>query len=55
MWIVTHEDLKTSPRCRAVFDALVEGMGGKLDNSGCMAAESGGSAGDSHSAKIAPM
>lgn len=22
VWIVTHEDLRTSPRCRAVFDAL---------------------------------
>jgi len=55
MWIVMHEDLKTSPRCRAVFDALVEGMDGKLDNSGRPAPESGGSAGDSHSAKIAPM
>jgi DNA-binding transcriptional LysR family regulator len=23
-WIVMHEDLRSSPRCRAVFDALVE-------------------------------
>ncbi|WP_194744381.1 LysR family transcriptional regulator [Thermaurantiacus tibetensis] len=27
LYIVMHEDLKTSPRCRAVFDALVEGLG----------------------------
>ena len=26
VWIVMHEDLKTSARCRAVFDALVEGL-----------------------------
>lgn len=26
-WIAMHEDLKTSPRCRAVFDALVIGLG----------------------------
>ncbi|HEV2574319.1 MAG TPA: LysR family transcriptional regulator [Beijerinckiaceae bacterium] len=26
LWIVMHEDLRTSPRCRVVFDALVEGM-----------------------------
>ncbi len=26
LWIVMHEDLKTSARCRAVFDALSEGM-----------------------------
>jgi DNA-binding transcriptional LysR family regulator len=25
-WVVMHEDLKTSPRCRAVFDALVGGL-----------------------------
>jgi DNA-binding transcriptional LysR family regulator len=25
-WVVMHEDLKTSPRCRATFDALVEGL-----------------------------
>lgn len=24
VWIVMHEDLSTSPRCRAVFDALVD-------------------------------
>lgn len=24
VWIVMHEDLRTSPRCRAVFDALVD-------------------------------
>ncbi len=26
LWIVMHEDLKGSARCRAVFDALVDGM-----------------------------
>ena len=26
LWVVMHEDLKTSARCRAVFDALVEGL-----------------------------
>lgn len=26
LWIVMHEDLNTSARCRAVFDALVEGL-----------------------------
>lgn len=25
-WIVMHEDLRTTPRCRAVFDALAEGI-----------------------------
>jgi DNA-binding transcriptional LysR family regulator len=25
-WIAMHEDLRDSPRCRAVFDALVEGL-----------------------------
>ena len=25
-WVVMHEDLKGSARCRVVFDALVEGM-----------------------------
>ncbi|TRL38073.1 LysR family transcriptional regulator [Rhizobium straminoryzae] len=25
-WVAMHEDLKTSPRCRATFDALVEGL-----------------------------
>jgi DNA-binding transcriptional LysR family regulator len=25
-WVVMHEDLKSIPRCRAVFDALVEGL-----------------------------
>lgn len=28
LWIVMHEDLKSSARCRAVFDALVEGLDG---------------------------
>jgi DNA-binding transcriptional LysR family regulator len=26
LWIVMHEDLKTSTRCKAVFDSLVEGL-----------------------------
>lgn len=26
MWIVMHEDLKTSARCRAVFDAMIAGL-----------------------------
>ena len=25
-WVVMHEDLRTSPRCRAVFDALVAAL-----------------------------
>lgn len=25
-WVTMHEDLRDSPRCRAVFDALVEGL-----------------------------
>jgi len=25
-WIVMHENLKTSPRCRVTFDALVTGL-----------------------------
>jgi DNA-binding transcriptional LysR family regulator len=28
LWIVMHEDLKTSARCRVVFDALVAGLSG---------------------------
>lgn len=27
LWVVMHEDLSGAPRCRAVFDALVEGLG----------------------------
>jgi DNA-binding transcriptional LysR family regulator len=26
LWVVMHEDLKTSARCRAVFDALADGL-----------------------------
>ena len=26
VWVVMHEDLRTSARCRAVFDALVDGL-----------------------------
>ena len=29
-WIVMHEDLRTSPRCRITFDALVEGLRGHV-------------------------
>jgi DNA-binding transcriptional LysR family regulator len=25
-WVTMHEDLRNSPRCRAAFDALVEGL-----------------------------
>ncbi|MEK8043991.1 LysR substrate-binding domain-containing protein, partial [Burkholderia contaminans] len=25
-WVVMHEDLRSSPRCRAVFDALADGL-----------------------------
>lgn len=28
LWIVMHEDLRASPRCRAVFDALAAGLAG---------------------------
>ncbi|MDR6201443.1 LysR family transcriptional regulator [Paraburkholderia graminis] len=27
-WVTMHEDLRSSPRCRATFDALVEGLTG---------------------------
>jgi DNA-binding transcriptional LysR family regulator len=30
MWVVMHEDLKSTPRMRTVFDALVEGLGAYL-------------------------
>ena len=30
MWVVMHEDLRNSARCRAVFDALVEELGSPL-------------------------
>jgi DNA-binding transcriptional LysR family regulator len=26
LWIVMHEDLRANAKCRAVFDALVEGL-----------------------------
>ena len=26
VWLVMHEDLRTSPRCRAAWDALAEGL-----------------------------
>jgi DNA-binding transcriptional LysR family regulator len=25
-WVVMHEDLRSTPRCRAVFDALADGL-----------------------------
>jgi hypothetical protein len=25
-WVVMHESLRTSPRCRVTFDALVDGL-----------------------------
>lgn len=28
VWVVMHEDLRHAPRCRVVFDALVEGLAG---------------------------
>lgn len=30
-WVAMHEDLRSSPRCRVVFDALVEGMAAHVD------------------------
>ncbi|MGU7778947.1 LysR family transcriptional regulator [Burkholderia sp. PU8-34] len=30
-WVVMHEDLRTSPRCRATFDALVRGLRAYVD------------------------
>ncbi len=30
VWVVMHEDLRTSPRCRATFDALVAGLAAQL-------------------------
>ena len=32
-WIVMHEDLRGNARCRAVFDALVEGLSGIIESS----------------------
>ncbi|MDH7798258.1 MULTISPECIES: LysR family transcriptional regulator [unclassified Beijerinckia] len=51
VWIVMHEDLSTSPRCRAVFDALVEGMSRSIKPD----TESSASSPDSPSAAIMPM
>ncbi|AYE32260.1 LysR family transcriptional regulator [Burkholderia pseudomallei] len=31
MWVTMHEDLRGSPRCRAVFDALAEGLDAYVD------------------------
>lgn len=32
-WIVMHEDLRSSERCRIVFDALVSGVSGYISQS----------------------
>lgn len=32
-WVTMHEDLRHSPRCRATFDALVEGLGAYIATS----------------------
>jgi hypothetical protein len=29
-WVTMHEDLRSSPRCRVAFDALVSGLLGYL-------------------------
>ena len=31
-WLAMHEDLRTSPRCRVTFDALLQGL---LEHLGC--------------------
>jgi len=33
-WITMHEDLRGSPRCRATFDALAEGLARHIDSAG---------------------
>ncbi|MBR8242677.1 LysR family transcriptional regulator [Burkholderia multivorans] len=33
-WVVMHEDLRASPRCRAVFDALANGLRGYAEGTG---------------------
>ncbi len=33
-WVVMHEDLRHHPRCSKVFDALVQGLSGYLDDAG---------------------
>jgi hypothetical protein len=30
VWVVMHEDLRGSPRCRAVSDGLVAGLGAQI-------------------------
>jgi len=30
-WVTMHQDLRNSPRCRATFDALVEGLKGHVE------------------------
>ena len=34
LWIAMHEDLRRSPRCRVVFDALVKGMSAYIGRTG---------------------
>lgn len=34
VWLVMHEDLKSSPRCRAVFDGLADGLADYLRDAG---------------------
>lgn len=34
VWLVMHEDLRASPRCRLVFDALAAGLGAQLGHEG---------------------
>jgi DNA-binding transcriptional LysR family regulator len=31
VWLVMHEDLRTSPRCRATFDAIADGLTAQLN------------------------
>ncbi|OXH89624.1 LysR family transcriptional regulator, partial [Burkholderia multivorans] len=33
-WVVMHEDLRASPRCRAVFDALANGLRAYAEGTG---------------------
>jgi DNA-binding transcriptional LysR family regulator len=33
LWVAMHEDLRSTPRCRAVFDGLAAGLRGHVDDS----------------------
>jgi DNA-binding transcriptional LysR family regulator len=33
-WLVMHENLRTTPRCRVVFEGLAQGLRGHLDAAG---------------------